>query len=323
MEWSTDPVTRTGQPFGKWAEYLAAAFVQLEPRKTSDHPFQGTIAKKDIPSIQMSRVEATRHSVLRLQSHIARSHEDVCFVNLQLDGVGCYTQRGHKQICGPGDIAVVDTTEPFEIANCRDFKLYCFALPRHLLPDHFLERPRLQLSATEAGRALSRTIAGYAELCFCAPVSSTVFDFSGAHIADLIAGAPDLLADQPAERVRSPVLLAMMLNHIDRHIDDPRLDAATLAAKFHCSQRYVHKLFSRHDRSVNDHVNHQRIIRCARDLADPTLGNKTIAEIAFNVGFRDISHFNRVFKRSFGSSPRELRRAMLAGAEVVVRKNPT
>ena len=33
--------------------------------------------------------------------------------------------------------------------------------------------------------------------------------------------------------------------------------------------------------------------------------NKTIAEIAFAAGFRDISHFNRLFKRSNGSAPRE------------------
>ena len=34
------------------------------------------------------------------------------------------------------------------------------------------------------------------------------------------------------------------------------------------------------------------------------------AEIAFAAGFRDISHFNRLFKRSNGAAPREFRRAM-------------
>ena len=133
---------------------LADAFVPLEPRKIAEQPFQGTISRTDVASIQISRVEATKHVVLRLRSHIARSIGDVYFVNLQLDGVGRYTQRGHEQICGPGDLAIVDTTEPFEIANCRNFSLFCFAVPRQLLPGALAERPRLRLSATEAGRAI-------------------------------------------------------------------------------------------------------------------------------------------------------------------------
>src|SRR6202167_2699994 len=111
MEWSTKAV-EADRPFGSWAEDLASAFVQLEPRKIGEQPFQGKISRTDVTSIQISRVEATKHTVLRLRSHIARSISDLCFVNLQLDGVGCYTQRGHEQICRPGDLAIVDSTEP-------------------------------------------------------------------------------------------------------------------------------------------------------------------------------------------------------------------
>jgi hypothetical protein len=85
-----------------------------------------------------------------LRSHIAHSKDDLCFINLQLDGVGRYTQRNHEQINGPGDLAIVDTAEPFEIANAYDFKVFCFAVPRQLLPAGFCERPGLTLSATEA-----------------------------------------------------------------------------------------------------------------------------------------------------------------------------
>jgi AraC family transcriptional activator of tynA and feaB len=309
MEWSTKP-HQNDRPFGSWADDLAAAFVRLEPRKIAEHPFEGTISRADSAPIQISRVTATKHRVLRLRSHIARSRDDLCFVNLQLEGVGRYTQRGHQQICGPGDLAVADTTEPFEIANCRDFQLFCFAVPRHLLPKNFSERPRLTLSATEVGRALSRTLGGYAELCLSSRPPSGIPAFTGAHIVDLIAHASAVLAEGPSERVNPPVLLSMMLDYIDRHSDDPDLGAAALAVKFRCSERYVHRLFSATDRSVGEHVNDKRILACTRKFLDHGCRNKTIAEIAFAAGFRDISHFNRLFKRSNGSAPREFRRAM-------------
>ena len=309
MEWSTKAI-EADRPFGSWTEDLADAFVPLEPRKIAEQPFQGTISRTDVASIQISRVEATKHVVLRLRSHIARSIGDVYFVNLQLDGVGRYTQRGHEQICGPGDLAIVDTTEPFEIANCRNFSLFCFAVPRQLLPGALAERPRLRLSATEAGRALSRTLSGHAELCLRSEQNSGISAFGAQHVVDLISHAPGILEGRSPERAGLSVLLSMMLDHIDRHVDDPELCAATLAQKFHCSQRYVHKLFSTTGRSVGEHVNGQRILVCTRNLLDHAHRRATIAEVAFNAGFRDISYFNRLFKRSTGVAPREFRRAM-------------
>jgi AraC-like DNA-binding protein len=47
-------------------------------------------------------------------------------------------------------------------------------------------------------------------------------------------------------------------------------------------------------------------------LLDHAHRRATIAEIAFAAGFRDISHFNRLFKRCNGLAPREFRRAMAA-----------
>ena len=311
MEWSTKP-QRAGQPFGSWADDLAAAFVRLEPRRIADQSFEGAISRIDAAPIQISLVTATRHTVLRLASHIASSTDDLCFVNLQLEGVGRTTQRGHEQISAPGDLAVVDTTEPFEIANRYDFKLFCFAVPRQLLPKALPDRPRLNLSATETGRALSRTLAGYAELGLSDRQLSNTSVLIGAHVIDLISHAPELLTDMSAERVHIPVLLSMMLDHIDRHSDDAELGAAQLAARFRCSERYVHRLFATTGRSVGEHVNERRILACTRDLLDRNSRHKTIAEIAFAAGFRDISHFNRLFKRCNGSAPREFRRAMAA-----------
>jgi AraC family transcriptional activator of tynA and feaB len=308
MEWLTKP-RRPDQPFGSWADDLAAAFVRLEPRRIADQSFEGAISRVDAAPIQISLVTASRHTVLRLASHIALSTDDLCFVNLQVEGLGRTTQRGHEQMSAPGDLALADTTEPFEIANGHDFKLFCFAVPRRLLPNGLVDHPRLNLSATETGRALSRTIAGYAELCLSGRQLPKTLALVGAHVVDLISHAPEILTDVSVERMHVPALLSMMLEHIGRHSDDPELGAATLAARFRCSERYVHRLFVTTGRSVGEHVNEKRIAACTRKLLDHTSAHKTIAEIAFAAGFRDISHFNRLFKRCNGLAPREFRSA--------------
>ncbi len=308
MEWSTKP-SRSDKPFGNWADDLAAAFVRLEPRRIADRPFEGAISRVDAAPIKVSLVTATGHTVVRLASHIASSTDDLCFVNLQLEGLGRTMQRGREQISTPGDLALADTTAPFEIANCSDFKLFCFAVPRRLLPKALLDRPRLNLSATESGRALSRTLASYAELCVSGSQLQKTSVLIGRHITELISCAPEILSDMSVERVHTPVLLSMMLDHIDRHSNDPELGAATLAARFRCSERYVHRLFATTGRSVGERLNEKRIAACTRKLLDRNSAHETIAEIAFAAGFRDISHFNRLFKRCNGLAPREFRRA--------------
>jgi AraC family transcriptional regulator, positive regulator of tynA and feaB len=100
----------------------------------------------------------------------------------------------------------------------------------------------------------------------------------------------------------------MMMEYIDRQTVDPDLSAAVLALRFHCSERYVRKLFST-TRRRGEHMNNKRIQLCARHLLDAPPG-KTIAEIAYAAGFRDISYFNHLFKRCHGMPPREFRRAM-------------
>jgi AraC family transcriptional activator of tynA and feaB len=180
-----------------------------------------------------------------------------------------------------------------------------------VLPAGLAKRPQLKMAATEMGRALSRTIAAYAELCLASPPSLDLVAEGGAHIVELISHVPTALEMAPPEAIGIPVLLSMMLEHIDRHVVDPNLSAAALALRFHCSERYVHKLFLATGRTVGEHINNKRIQFCTRHLLDRRRG-RTIAEIAYASGFRDISYFNRLFRRSHGMAPREFRRLMAA-----------
>jgi AraC family transcriptional regulator, positive regulator of tynA and feaB len=118
MEWFIKPC-HSDQPFGNWADNLTGALVRMEPRRISDDPFEGMISRVDAAPIQISLVKATKHTMLRLHSHIVGGTDDLCLINLQLEGLGCTTQRGREQVSGPGDVAVADTTEPLQIRPSR------------------------------------------------------------------------------------------------------------------------------------------------------------------------------------------------------------
>jgi AraC-like DNA-binding protein len=46
-------------------------------------------------------------------------------------------------------------------------------------------------------------------------------------------------------------------------------------------------------------------------LSDPRLADRTIGSIAFDVGFGDLSYFNRSFRRRYGATPGEIRQLVL------------
>jgi AraC-like DNA-binding protein len=307
MLWLTKRLS-SDAPFGTWADALASAFVQLEPRKVAEVPFEGTIVRKEAGPVSVARVTATSHRVLRMPTHIARSSENIVFVNLQLSGNARYTQRQHEQICGPGDLAVVDTTQPFEILNAHNFQIFCFVMQKTDLPDSLLDRPKMNFSKTEIGRAFTRTLAGYAELSLNAQRTPEVGTLSGNHLINLISQAHSLVAQEKAEGAFVPALLLMMLDHIEDHFNDPALSAASLARKFRCSARYVHTLFSTTGRPVGDHISEKRLLFCSRNLLNRQ-SPRTIAELAYSAGFQDVSYFNRLFKRTFGMTPRDFRRS--------------
>ncbi|NJO24072.1 MAG: helix-turn-helix transcriptional regulator [Sphingomonadales bacterium] len=80
-----------------------------------------------------------------------------------------------------------------------------------------------------------------------------------------------------------------------------------LAMRHRVTPRYIHKLFEAEGVTLSRFVLHQRLAHVHRLLADPRHGHRTIGELAFEVGFGDLSTFNREFCRYYGATPSDVR----------------
>lgn len=93
-------------------------------------------------------------------------------------------------------------------------------------------------------------------------------------------------------------------NFINEHIKE-ELRLADLAHIADMSPTSFSRFFKlRTGRTIFDYIGEIRLGLATRALVDSSM---TVAEICYDCGFNNISHFNRLFKRKKGCSPTEFR----------------
>ena len=205
-----------------------------------------------------------------------------------------------------GDVVIVDESEP-----------YRFRLPGTGSRIVSLDRVRLVAAAplVAAGPAhhfsvrtpRAALLAGYVDLLL-----ATTRDGNGAmlagHIYALVGSL--LAAGETHERPRGGVAearLSLIRADIEKNLTDADLNIAAVASWHGLTPRYVQQLFARHETSFSDFVRERRLDHALAQLRDAARLDLSIAALAFDCGFGDLSSFNRAFRRRFGTTPSDVR----------------
>ncbi len=110
------------------------------------------------------------------------------------------------------------------------------------------------------------------------------------------------------ESVSSSFIVKNALQYIEENYTQ-KLTLGEVAEKTYVSQWHLSKLLNRHTgQSFSDILNHVRIEHAKELLKDPAL---RIGDISEQVGFLDLAHFSRVFKKQEGVSANEYRNQVL------------
>lgn len=106
------------------------------------------------------------------------------------------------------------------------------------------------------------------------------------------------------EKTAGSFLVKNALRYMEEHYRE-RITLAEVADKIYVSQWHLSKLLNRHTgNSFSELLNHIRIEKAKELLKDPS---KRIGDVSEDVGFLDVAHFSRVFKKQEGISANEYR----------------
>jgi AraC-like DNA-binding protein len=104
-------------------------------------------------------------------------------------------------------------------------------------------------------------------------------------------------------RSNDEILLEKIMKIINNNIAEPELNVEMLAAGVGMSRVHMHrKLKELTNQSARDFIRSIRLKQAAEMLTHQKL---TISEVAYAVGFSNLSHFSNSFHEFYGMSPKE------------------
>lgn len=220
---------------------------------------------------------------------------------------GAVEQCGRHAELAPGDAALLHSAELGRSLHPRGVDFLNIRLPgaelAARLPGIHDRLARTLPGATPALRLLAR----YTELVEILPPESGLGSAVADHICDLALLALGALPDSEHRISAGAARLALAKADIRQHAWRPELSIGWAAARQGISPVYLRKLFAAEGGSFADFLLAVRLDRARKQLVDAGLRHRSVAAIAFESGFGDISYFNRCFRRRFGMTPSEAR----------------
>ena len=313
-----------GGTFEAFRTTVSETFVPLLADTGDERGFVGSVNHAELGSLRLAQVTAGAHVIRRSERLIRRSDPDYYKLTLQITGNALLSQGGGDTTLAPGDLAIYDTTRPYELRFAGPFRMVVLMFPRSLL--NVSERSVRQIAGRcipgdhSLPRLISPFITGLLQHAdqHVAETNHLLCDALVDMLAAALADELDVNSPHSAAGPRQAAMLLRIKSYIEDRLSDPDLHPTGIAAAHHISPRYLRKLFETEDDSVSRWIRKRRLDRCRRDLARPELYEQSVTSVASRWGFTDAAHFSRLFRVTFGQSPREYRMGVRGASQAAL-----
>jgi AraC-like DNA-binding protein len=253
----------------------------------------------------------------RERPRLADSNDDLV-LHTNLTGYSLPSQMGEELRLARGEAALLSCAESHAHHFPEAARALSVRIPRRTLGSLVRNPEAALMRRVAANTPALRLLTGYitAIVGQNEPLSSDLQQSFGTHISDLVAlivGATRDGTELARTRGGRAARLHSLKTDIISHLGNEGLSVVEVARRHGVTARYVQMLFEGDGGTFTEFVIEQRLARAHQMLIDPNAIGRTISSIAFEVGFANLSYFNRVFRRRYGGSPSEVRAAAMRG----------
>ncbi|WP_436953333.1 helix-turn-helix domain-containing protein [Streptomyces sp. SudanB182_2057] len=233
------------------------------------------------------------------------------YLGINVSGGEVHVHADSEYVLEPGDLILAGALRP-DAHQAQEMAF--FRVPLYLLD--------ASAKALREGRATRISGSSGLPALVSQFLTSVARTSSSQHVAvnsRLALNTADLVAllvnDVCDDRRRTAPPESELLQRIRKYIQDNLANAdmspEVIARAHHISVRYLHKLFQADGTTVGSWIRQRRLDACRMDLRRR---RRTVAAVAQHWGFTSPSHFSRVFRQTYGITPKEWQESSLNDA---------
>jgi len=291
-------------------ETIATLFTRVDMSWPEDSRARFVVARPGDLALVRSVHSTTKSSSRRLERHMTDADSQYHFACLPLEGHVHIKHLGRDCELGRGTLGIIKTSEEYVIEMSDYLDAIWLRIPTKIMNSHAVSTDQALARPLDAARGL-----GYsAQQLMCGVLTEgNEFTPRGARLfAQSLVGFIGELVNSTlhdgasASSQRRHKILARARDFIEEHLSDDELSPQFIAQGMGISARYLSDIFAAEGTSPMRWVQQRRLERCRMEIEKRGAGQQLICEIAYSMGFANVSSFNRAFKAHYGRSPSDL-----------------
>jgi AraC-like DNA-binding protein len=308
LRFSTDALPERDR-LAIWSDVFGRHVVKAQFEPIGGHRYSQTATVRSLPGLSLVTATCSGFRATRTRQLIGDGNDDLILV-INTTGISQYRQLGHETTAAPYEGILLSSADEGFGFYPRTTRHIVAGVPRQAIaamvrdPESVVARP---LPKTEPLRLLTSYVLSADDLTLATSELRHAF---ATHIQDLMALAIGTTRDGEAialgrgmRAARQRAIKADIIGNLGRS----ELSITAVAARHRISPRYIQKLFESEGTTFTEYVLERRLAEANRMLRDPNFAGRNISEVAFKVGFGDLSYFTRSFRRRFGMTPSDAR----------------
>jgi AraC-like DNA-binding protein len=300
------------QRIGAFREIYGRTIIKHDIEPIDDHSFHFEATLIGLPGLGLASAAISPCRAPRGPQHI---DGDDLVLNLSLSGGRVVQQRGREALLREREAVLTTSADRGVVTVTSTSSLISLRIPRAILKLMIADLDDCLVRPIQRDTPALQLLIGYIgaiqnEIVLAKPA---LRDLIVAHVHDLVSltlGATSEAGEIARARGARAARLAAILSGIERRSSDPGLSAITTALSLGVTPRYVHLLLEETGKSFTHHVLEKRLEKAAAVLREPQWRDRRIADIALEAGFTDLSHFSRAFRKKYGATPSDVRKAI-------------
>jgi AraC-like DNA-binding protein len=300
-----------GERVSMLREFYGRGLPKADVEVKKGEPVEASFTSHALPEAQLLLGTLVGARIVRTKHLVADGNDSVALFANRSGTIGI-ASRGRDALLRPGEAVLTSAGDETAFERFADGDCFTLRVPRRILEPMIVDVDDAVMRIIPGNVVGLKLLVDYAE----ALVKENAFakpalrQLGVSHLHDLLALVLDpteetsVVAEQRgarAARLRQAKLF--IVNNYGRQ----DLSVAAVARQLGVTTRYLQRIFEGDGKTFSSFLVEQRLKRAHRMLRGPEFAEHPVSSIAYEVGFGDLSYFNRCFRRAYGATPSDVR----------------